>query len=125
MRTEHSKANVRKNMLWEDLNVYLAFQWFGPKYESVKNNKPVITQFTAPLDPVLREINPVQDFESCFFTGHLNIILQSMPLFSQWFPSFRLPHQNRVCFPSIPQRCNMATHLITLHLIFLIILDEV
>jgi len=59
MRTEHSNANVLNNMLWEDLSVYLAFQWFGPKYESLKNNKPVITQFTAPPTPVLNEINPV------------------------------------------------------------------
>jgi len=43
MRTEHNNVNVLNNAVWEDLNVYLAFQWFAPQYQSVQNNKPVIT----------------------------------------------------------------------------------
>jgi hypothetical protein len=48
MRTEYSNATVANNTLWEEFNIYLAFKWFCPKDESVKNNKAVITQFSAP-----------------------------------------------------------------------------
>jgi hypothetical protein len=53
MRTEHSNSNVVNNTLWEELNIYLACKLFGPKDESVKNNKPIVTQFSASLTNVM------------------------------------------------------------------------
>ena len=45
---------------------------------------------------------------SYIFQIHFNIILSCMPSSSNWFISFRFPHQYAVCISCLPQACHMT-----------------
>jgi hypothetical protein len=64
---------------------------------------------SLPLVAILSQINPVYTLSLCTFKTRFNIIFSCTSRCFSWYPSFRFPNQNSVCFlfslrPDIPTR---------------------
>jgi len=60
---------------------------------------------SPPVDPILRQMNPVHNFPSSFPKIHYNIIFPSTSRFSEWPLSFRFTNQTTVCISHLSHAC--------------------
>jgi hypothetical protein len=70
---------------------------------------------SAPLDPILSQLNPVRPINPCLPKVHLNVILPPTPMSSQWSLAFGPPNQDVTYYkskyePTVPQRFRLHSH---------------
>jgi hypothetical protein len=79
---------------------------------------------TAPLVPILSQMNPIHTVPHNLSKIHLNIFLPPTSWSSYWSLSFWFSHQYPICIPLCLIRATCPAHLILLDLISLIILED-
>jgi hypothetical protein len=79
---------------------------------------------SSPLDPILRQPNPVRPIDTYLRKVNLNVILPPTLRFFQWSLPFEPPDQNPLNTSLLPMRATCPAHLMPLDLIILTVFGE-
>jgi len=91
-----------KSHFWE-VNIHAASQEIPFPLWNLKVHYCV--HRSPPLIPTLSQMNPVHTFPPYFPKIHSDVILPSIPGFSNWSLPFWFPNQNTVCTSHLPHAC--------------------
>jgi hypothetical protein len=75
------------------------------------------------MDPILKQINPINILKPYLRKIHFNIIISPTPRSSEWSLPFRLSNQNSICISHLTHACYMS-HFFILDLTIIIIFRE-